>query len=136
MTASTTNLAHSHADFGVSSAVGFVKRILNQLGERAGAAVDRSRLAALAPRYLDDVGLTVAEFDPGYLASQTMALAGEFIMRDDRCLPLLWNEDHNHVSPLLSIGTGSGTLAADLAALLLRLGGAADDSQGRHRADA
>ena len=61
MTASTTNLAHSHADFGVSSAVGFVKRILNQLGERAGAAVDRSRLAALAPRYLDDVGMTVGE---------------------------------------------------------------------------
>ncbi len=61
MTASTTNLSHSHADYGVSSAVAFEKRILNQLGERAGAAVDRSRLAALAPRYLDDVGLTVAE---------------------------------------------------------------------------
>ena len=61
MTASTTNLAHSHADFGVSSLLGFVKRILNQLGERAEAAVDRTRLAALAPRYLDDVGMTVGE---------------------------------------------------------------------------
>jgi hypothetical protein len=61
MTASTTNLAHSHADFGVSSAVAFMKRFLNHLGERAGAAVDRSRLAALSPRYLDDVGMTVGE---------------------------------------------------------------------------
>ena len=61
MTASTANLAHSHADFGVSPSVRFVKRILNQLGERADAAVDRSRLAALPRRYLDDVGMTVGE---------------------------------------------------------------------------
>jgi len=61
MTVSTTNLAHSHADFGVSSAVGFMKRILNQLSQRAEAAIDRSRLAALPPRYLDDVGMTVGE---------------------------------------------------------------------------
>jgi hypothetical protein len=61
MTASTTNLAHSHADFGVSSGLGFVKRILNQLAARAEAAVDRSRLAALPRRYLDDVGMTVGE---------------------------------------------------------------------------
>ena len=61
MTASSTNLAHSHADFGISSALGFVKRILNQLGERADAAIDRGRLAALSPRYLDDVGMTVGE---------------------------------------------------------------------------
>ena len=61
MIASTTNLTHSHADFGISSAARFVKRILNQLGERAAAAVDRSRLAALSPHYLDDVGMTVGE---------------------------------------------------------------------------
>ena len=53
MTASTANLTHSHADFGVSPSLRFVKRILNQLGERAEAAVDRSRLAAL--------GMTVGE---------------------------------------------------------------------------
>ena len=61
MTASSMNLAHSRADFGVSQAAGFVKRILNQLSERAEAAADRSRLAALPPRYLDDVGMTVGE---------------------------------------------------------------------------
>jgi hypothetical protein len=61
MTVSTANPAHSHADFGVSTMAGFVKRILNQLTERAEAAVDRSRLAALPLRYLDDVGMTVGE---------------------------------------------------------------------------
>ena len=61
MTASTSNLDHSNADFGVSAAAGFMKRILNQLAEGAEAAVDRSQLAALAPRYLDDVGMTVGE---------------------------------------------------------------------------
>jgi hypothetical protein len=61
MGASWTNLAHPHADFSVSSAVGFLRRILNQLAECAEAGVDRSRLAALPPRYLDDVGMTVGE---------------------------------------------------------------------------
>ena len=62
MTASTTNLAHSPCRFrhlvGGSDSV---KQILNQLSERAEAAIDRSRLAALPPRYLDDVGMTVGE---------------------------------------------------------------------------
>jgi len=61
MNAFVTNRAHSHADLGVSWAVGLVKRILNELAERAHAAVDRSRLAALPRRYLDDIGMTVAE---------------------------------------------------------------------------
>ncbi len=61
MTASSTNLAHSHGDFGVSRAGAIVKGILNQLAERAEAAVDRSRLAALSVRYLDDVSMTVGE---------------------------------------------------------------------------
>jgi hypothetical protein len=61
VTVSSTNLAHSRADFGVSWAVAVLKGILNQLGERAEAAVDRSRLAALPLRCLDDVGMTVDE---------------------------------------------------------------------------
>jgi hypothetical protein len=61
MNAAVTNRAHSHADLGVSWAIGLVKRILNELAERADAAVDRSRLAALPRRYLDDIGMTVAE---------------------------------------------------------------------------
>ncbi len=61
MTSIITNRAHSPADLGVSWAVGLVKRILNELAERADAAVDRSRLAALPQHYLDDVGMTVAD---------------------------------------------------------------------------
>ncbi len=61
MTASSTNLAPSRADFEISWASAIVKGILNQLAKRAGAAVDRSRLAGLPLRYLDDVGMTVGE---------------------------------------------------------------------------
>ena len=61
MTASSANLAHSHGEFGVFRAGAIVKGFLNQLRERAEAAVDRSRLAALPLRHLDDVGMTVGE---------------------------------------------------------------------------
>ena len=63
MTTSSTNLPHSRVDFGVPRAGGIWKGILNRLAERAEAAVDRSRLAALPLRYLDDVGMTVGERD-------------------------------------------------------------------------
>jgi hypothetical protein len=61
VTASSRNLAPSQADFEASWAGALVKGILNQLAERAEAAIDRSRLAALPLRYLDDVGMTVGE---------------------------------------------------------------------------
>ncbi len=61
MTASSANLAHSHGDFGVSQVGAIVKGFLNRLRERAEVAVDRSRLAALPLRCLDDVGMTVGE---------------------------------------------------------------------------
>jgi hypothetical protein len=61
VTASFTHRTHSRVDFGVSRGLALVKGILNQLAERAEAAVDRSRLAALPLRYLDDVGMTVDE---------------------------------------------------------------------------
>jgi hypothetical protein len=38
-----------------------MQRILNQFCERADAAVDRSRLAVLPLRSLDDVDMTVGE---------------------------------------------------------------------------
>jgi hypothetical protein len=71
MNAFVTNRAHSHADLGVSWAVDLVKRILNELAERADAAADRSRLAALPHHLLDDIGMTAGERDAilGYEAS-------------------------------------------------------------------
>jgi uncharacterized protein YjiS (DUF1127 family) len=61
MTASITNRAHSHVDFGVSWAAALRKRILNHLRERADEAADRSRFAELSPRALADIGMTAAE---------------------------------------------------------------------------
>ena len=61
VTASFAHGAGSRVDFGRSRGLVIVKGILNQLAERAEAAVDRSRLAALPLRYLDDVGMTIDE---------------------------------------------------------------------------
>lgn len=61
MTASSANLVHSPGEFGGSRVGAIVKGFLNRLSERAEAAVDRGRLAALPLRYLDDVGMTVGE---------------------------------------------------------------------------
>jgi acetyl esterase/lipase len=80
------------------------------------------------------VALTVAEFDPAFLASQTLTLAAEFIKRDGKFPPLLWHEGHNHVSPLLSAGTGPGDPSASLAATLLRLGATAGDARSPYAA--
>jgi hypothetical protein len=60
------------------------------------------------------IGLAVG---PEYLVLQAMTLATSLIKRDGKCLPLSWNEDRNHVSPLISIGTSLGDPSADLAAL-------------------
>ena len=61
MTVSSANIADSPTDFWMSWAGAIWKGILNQLAERAQAAVDRGRLAALPLRHLDDIGMTGAE---------------------------------------------------------------------------
>ena len=52
---------HSLWDMGLAAGVRIGKHILNAVAERAAAASERSRFAALPPRYLDDVGMTEAE---------------------------------------------------------------------------
>ena len=61
MTVSSANVAYSRTGLGFSWAVAIWKGILNQLAERAQAAADRGRLAALPLRHLDDIGMTRAE---------------------------------------------------------------------------
>ncbi len=90
-------------------------------GDDASQYDDRSPLFAAAVSSVP-VALTVAELDPAFLASQTLTLAAELIKRDGKFPPLLWHEGHNHVSPLLSVGTGPGDPSASLATMLLRLG--------------
>jgi acetyl esterase/lipase len=99
-------------------------------GDDASNYDDRSPASAVGGSTLP-VGLTVAEFDPEFLAHQSMTLATALIRRDGKCPPLLWNEGHNHVSPLLSVGTGPGDPSPTIAALLLRLGATARDAQSR-----
>ena len=60
MAAFSTNFILARTS-GFRWAIGVVKGILDPLAERAEAAIDRSRLAALPLRYLDDVGMTVGE---------------------------------------------------------------------------
>jgi hypothetical protein len=80
-----------------------------------------------APGSTRPIGLTVG---PEYLVLQAMTLATSLIKRDGKRLPLSWNEDHNHVSELISIGTSLGDPSADLAAPLLRLGATTRGSEG------
>jgi acetyl esterase/lipase len=97
-------------------------------GDDASKYDNRSPIVSI-PGTILPVGLTVAEFDPEFLASQTLALASALTRRDGKFPPLWWQGAHNHVSPLLSVGAGPGDPAATLAALLLRLGGTDDVSR-------
>jgi len=49
--------------------------------------------------------LTLAQFDPPGLASQTLALATACTRALGQCPPLTWLEGHNHVSTVMSLGT-------------------------------
>ncbi len=50
-----------HRDMVAAGSFRLGKQILNALADRAAAAAERSRFAALPSRYLDDVGMTEAE---------------------------------------------------------------------------
>ena len=52
---------HHTVDFGFTGVVRLCKQILNAIAERAAVAADRSRFAALPPRYLEDIGMTGGE---------------------------------------------------------------------------
>ena len=65
MNASTRHSANSSSLFSASfGRIGSVcKQILNNLAEQARRSAERSRFAQLPRRYLDDVGMTIAERD-------------------------------------------------------------------------
>ncbi len=56
--------------------------------------------------------LTLAEFDPPFLVSSTLAMAQALTERDGVCPPLTWLRGHNHVSPVLGLG-GPGDRLGD-----------------------
>lgn len=51
------------------------------------------------------ISLYVAEYDPPMLATPTFDLASRLTRRDGRSPPTHWLEGHNHVSPVMAIGT-------------------------------
>ncbi len=61
MTISSANIADFRVGRGLLWVGAIWKGILNQFTERAEAAADRARLAALPLRQLDDIGMTRVE---------------------------------------------------------------------------
>ena len=65
----TSSTAHSHVSLGFASEGGanrvaaMCKQILNDAAAFVNRPAERRRFAALSPRLLDDIGMTVAERD-------------------------------------------------------------------------
>ena len=65
----TSSTAHSHISLGIASESGvrrvsaMCKQILNDAAALVNRPAERRRFAALAPRMLDDIGITAAERD-------------------------------------------------------------------------
>jgi triacylglycerol lipase len=64
------------------------------------------------------VFLSVAEFDPGSMAQQTLALAQALTARDGHCPELAWFAGHNHVSTVLSLGSPQDDVGSRLTAYI------------------
>ncbi len=79
--------------------------LLSYFGADAARYADRSPVTHVANSKLP-VLLTIAEFDPGMLASPTYLLAEAITRRDGKAPEVVWLKGHNHVSTVLSFGTG------------------------------
>jgi acetyl esterase/lipase len=79
--------------------------LLSYFGADAAQYADRSPVTHVENSKLP-VLLTVAEFDPGMLASPTYLLAEAITRRDGKAPEVVWLKGHNHVSNVLSFGTG------------------------------
>ncbi len=62
--------------------------------------------------------LSLAEFDPAYLAAPTLELAARLCRADGRSPRLVWQAGENHVSTVLAIGTPFGGMGPLLMAFL------------------
>lgn len=79
--------------------------LLSYFSADAAQYADRSPVTHVGNSKLP-VLLTVAEFDPGMLASPTYLLAEAITRRDGKAPEVVWLKGHNHVSTVLSFGTG------------------------------
>jgi acetyl esterase/lipase len=65
------------------------------------------------------IALSVAEFDPSFLSVPTFALATALSERDGKPPRLAWLKSHNHVSPVLALGTQENHLDQLFSQILL-----------------
>jgi acetyl esterase/lipase len=79
--------------------------LLAYFGADASQYADRSPVNHIGNNKVP-VLLTVAEFDPAGLAAPTYLLAEAMTRRDGKPPEVLWLKGHNHVSTVLSFGTG------------------------------
>jgi dipeptidyl aminopeptidase/acylaminoacyl peptidase len=68
--------------------------------------------------------LAVAEFDPGWIAQQTYALARALTLANGRSPDFHFFRDHNHVSTVQSLGSPQQDVGAQILAFLERSLGA------------
>jgi triacylglycerol lipase len=74
----------------------------------------RSPLAHVATAPALPVLLTVAEFDPAFLSAPTFLLAEALTRRNGRPPEVCWLRGHNHVSTVLSFGSGDDMLGENI----------------------
>jgi acetyl esterase/lipase len=79
--------------------------VIGYFGTDVSKFADRSPITHIASNSVPLL-LTVAEFDPGFLAAPTYQLAEAITRRDGRPPLVLWLKGHNHVSTVLSFGAG------------------------------
>ena len=79
--------------------------LLAYFGTDAAQYADRSPISHIAHNKVP-VLLTIAEFDPAGLAAPTYLLAEAITRRDGKPPEVIWLKGHNHVSTVLSFGTG------------------------------
>jgi triacylglycerol lipase len=95
--------------------------LLAYLGEDASLYPARSPLTHIAHNHVS-VLLGVAEFDPGFLAEPTFELAAALTRRDSRPPPVLFMHGHNHVSSVLSLGSGQDDVGVQIRRFLADVG--------------
>jgi arylformamidase len=79
--------------------------LIAYFGSDPSRYADRSPITHIAGSKLPLL-LTVAEFDPGFLAAPTYQLAEAVTRRDGKPPQVVWLKGHNHVSTVFSFGTG------------------------------
>lgn len=120
---------HAAGGAGVAAAI-LMNGVYRYAGRLAPPAVfyygeDESLLAARSP--LTHVGkskvplfLCLGEYDPPFLAAPTFELANAVTWRDGRSPQFAWFAGHNHVSPVMSIGSAQDEVGSVLRGFIER----------------